>query len=236
MKVPAIKGVIDRRILVNFTVAPAIIQNILPAPFRPKLYKGHAIAGICLIRLKHIRPKGLPGFVGISSENGAHRIAVTWEEQGIAREGVYIPRRDTSSRFNAFAGGRFFPGKHYHARFDVRESGGNYHVAFNSEDETFISIDGSLTGRLNEDSAFENLAAASDFFEAGSAGFSPGGGGLDGLQLQVKEWKVEPLAVTAVRSSFFENREIFPEGSVRFDNALLMRVIAHEWRGIQAPC
>jgi hypothetical protein len=236
MKIPVIKGVLDRRILVNFTVDPLVIQKVLPAPFRPKLYKGQAIAGICLIRLKNIRPKGLPGLVGISSENGAHRIAVTWEENGITKEGVYIPRRDTNSRFNAFAGGRFFPGKHYHAKFDVRESGDHYHVAFNSEDATFISIDGSRTDRLNEDSVFEDLAAVSDFFERGGDGFSPEGNRLDGLQLRLKEWKVEPLAVTAVRSSFFEDREIFPEGSVQFDNALLMRGIEHEWRGISAPC
>lgn len=236
MKIPVIKGVLDRRILVNFTVDPFVIQKILPAPFRPKLYKGHAIAGICLIRLKNIRPKGLPALIGISSENGAHRIAVTWEENGITKEGVYIPRRDTNSRFNAFAGGRFFPGKHYHAKFDVRETGDRYHVAFNSEDETFISIDGSRTDRLNEDSVFDDLAAVSNFFERGGDGFSPDGNRLDGLQLRLKEWKVAPLSVTAVRSSFFEDRDTFPEGSVRFDNALLMRGIEHEWRGISAPC
>jgi len=31
-------------------------------------------------------------------------------------------------------------------------------------------------------------------------------------------------------SSFFENRNNFPEGSITFDNALLMKDIDHEWR------
>src|SRR6187431_165340 len=121
MRIPTIQGIIDRRVLINFTVDPDIIQKIIPQPFRPKNYKGKAIVGICLIRLKHIRPKGLPNFIGISSENGAHRIAVEWSENGETKEGVYIPRRDTSSYLNSLAGGRIFPGRHFHAKFDVKE-------------------------------------------------------------------------------------------------------------------
>ena len=79
MKLPIIQGLIRRRILVNFRVDPAIIQRQLPSRFRPKLHAGSAIAGICLIRLEQIRPKHLPGVLGHSSENAAHRIAVLWD-------------------------------------------------------------------------------------------------------------------------------------------------------------
>ena len=58
MKLPIIEGVINRRILVNFRVEPEVIQKQLPSRFRPKLHAGRAIAGICLIRLEQIRPKG----------------------------------------------------------------------------------------------------------------------------------------------------------------------------------
>src|ERR1700739_2924261 len=112
MRIPVIQGIIDRRILVNFTVDPDVISKIIPKPFSPKIYNGKAIAGICLIRLKNVRPKGLPPFIGIGSENGAHRIAVEWEEDGKMKEGVYIPRRDSSSLFNNLVGGRIFPGRH----------------------------------------------------------------------------------------------------------------------------
>lgn len=109
MKIPTIHGFIDRRILINFTVDPDIIAQIIPAPFIPKIYKGKAIVGICLIRLKDIKPKGLPNFIGVSSENGAHRIAVEWDEGDEVKEGVFIPRRDTSLRLNSVIGGKFFP-------------------------------------------------------------------------------------------------------------------------------
>lgn len=232
MKIPTLQGMIDRRILVNFTVDPMVIQKVVPSPFRPKIYKGKAIAGICLIRLKHIRPKGLPGWIGLSSENGAHRIAVEWTEDGVTKEGVYIPRRDSSSLLNNMAGGRIFPGRHFYARFDVKEEKGHYHVAFKSSDGASISIDASQTADFNSNSIFQNLENASAFFEGGAVGYSPKGDKYEGLQLQTSHWKVEPLKVNAVQSSFFEDEILFPKGAVEFDNALLMTRIQHEWHSV----
>jgi uncharacterized protein YqjF (DUF2071 family) len=60
MRFPKVHGVIRRRLLVNFRVDPGVIQQLLPSPFRPKLQDGHAIAGVCLIRLEDIRPPGVP--------------------------------------------------------------------------------------------------------------------------------------------------------------------------------
>jgi hypothetical protein len=105
MYLPTLEGIIDRRLLVNYRVDPAYLQRLLPAPFRPKLIGGMGIAGICLIRLAHLRPRSLPALIGVSSENAAHRIAVVWDENGVTREGVYNPRRDTASPFNTFVGG-----------------------------------------------------------------------------------------------------------------------------------
>src|SRR5690554_1565673 len=85
MKIPTIHGIIERRMLVNYIAEPNVVERILPKPFRPKLFEGKAIVGICLIRLKNIKPKGFPNFVGVNSENGAHRIAVEWEENGEIR-------------------------------------------------------------------------------------------------------------------------------------------------------
>ena len=56
MRLPTVQGVIDRRILVNYRVDPVVVAKLLPVPFRPQLVNGHSIVGICLIRLKHLRP------------------------------------------------------------------------------------------------------------------------------------------------------------------------------------
>ncbi|GAB3237539.1 DUF2071 domain-containing protein [Hymenobacter seoulensis] len=196
------------------------------------MYKGKAIVGICLIRLKNIKPKGLPNWLGVSSENGAHRIAVEWDEAGKTQESVFIPRRDTSLRLNALVGGRLFPGKHHVATFNVRETGPNYHVGFLSSDQTYISIDAAEVEHFNSESIFQTLENASDFFEKGALGYSPNGNSFDGLQLQTYDWQVKPLAVSEVKSSFFADDAIFPKGSVKFDNALLMTRVEHEWHSV----
>jgi hypothetical protein len=230
MKIPTIHGYIDRRILINYTANPKDVEKILPYPFRPKIYKNKAIVGICLIRLKDIKPKGFPDFLGINSENGAHRIAVEWDEDGEVKSGVYIPRRDTSLQLNTWVGGRIFPGKHYLAKFNVEEQNGNYNIDFKSSDNTEISINAKETLTFNENSIFENLENASDFFEKGDLGYSPNKEKFEGMKLNAYNWKVKPLEVLDVKSSFFEDESIFPKGSIKFDNALLMKSIEHEWK------
>lgn len=235
MNIPTIIGTIDRRILINYQVDKDVLSEYLPSPFRPKLVNDKGVVGICLIRLKNIRPKGLPKIVGISSENGAHRIAVEWTENGTLKEGVYIPRRDTSSKLNSLAGGRIFPGLHHLADFSVNELEGNYSVEFKSDDETFLSIKAKETNEWNADSIFDSLDSASNFFEKGAVGYSPDKieETFEVLELKTYEWKVNPLTVSEVRSSFFEDETVFPRGTVRFDNALLMKSIDHEWKSLK---
>ncbi len=232
MRIQTIQGIIERRILVNFIIEPEFIRKIIPAPFTPKIYNGKAIAGICLIRLKRIRPKGFPEMISISSENGAHRIAVEWTENGVKKQGVYIPRRDSSSALNNLAGGRIFPGKHFHTRFDVEETTNHFRISFNASDNTSVLIDAEKSNHFNQNSIFRNLENASAFFEKGAIGYSPYGDKFEGLELKTYNWKVEPLKVNVAKSSFFENITIFPPGSAHFDNALLMTDIAHEWNYI----
>lgn len=239
MRLPAITGVIDRRILANYRVDADCMAAALPAPFRPQLVDGYAIGGICLIRLKQVRPKLLPIPWGIGSENAAHRIAVEWDADGQSHHGVYIPRRDTNSMLNSFAGGRIFPGVHHHATFTVREDEKTYSVTMASTDGVaHVHVSGSVAPTLAESSVFDSLQSASKFFESGSLGYSDTktDGQFDGLELQCKNWHVDALDIDKIQSSYFEDASRFPPGSVKFDCALLMRNIAHEWHGRPDLC
>jgi uncharacterized protein YqjF (DUF2071 family) len=227
---PTITGIIDRRILINYRIDARALANYLPQPFEPHLVEGHGIAGICLIRLKHIRPKGFPTFIGLSSENGAHRIAVKWKEHGEYRYGVYIPRRDTSSRLNVIASKTVFPSVHYYSPFSIQELGDEYQVSFKNQDGTYLAIQANTTSQFNSNSIFSSIEEVSTFFEEGNTGFSPHHSNCyDELELNTYSWHVQPMEVETVTSSFFENESIFPKGSVVFDNALLMKNIEHEW-------
>ena len=189
MYIPTLEGIIDRRLLVNYRVDPDYLQRLLPDPFRPKRIHGMGIAGICLIRLKQLHPRMLPTPLGFSSENAAHRIAVEWEEHGQYREGVYIPRRDTSSQFNTLMGGRLFPGVHHHASFQVREEDETFSVHMASDDgKTRVTVEAHIASHLHEHSIFTSLEEASEFFEQGSLGYSATNqaGKLDSLELRCR--------------------------------------------------
>jgi hypothetical protein len=193
------------------------------------------MAGICLIRLGGIRPAFLPRIGGLRSENAAHRIAVEWDEDGASREGVFIPRRDTNSLLNRFAGGRLFPGTHHAASFRVWETGDRFKLEMRSVDgAAFVRVLACVTGTLPVGSVFRSIEEASAFFQSGAVGWSPRleAGRFDGLELRCSNWRMEPLAVERVESSFFQNREVFPPGSMEFDCGLLMRGIPHEWRAL----
>lgn len=234
----AIKGIIDRRILVNYRIDPEIMSQYLPRPFKPKIKNGYAIGGICLIRLKNMQPGFTPSFVksGFSSENAAHRMAVEWETCSGLEQGVFVPRRDTNSALNLLAG-KFFPGDYHKAKFLSVEKDKDIHVQVNSYDkEVSLEVKGAISEDFPENSVFADLHDASDFFEAGSIGYSQTAkeGQFDGLDLQCKSWNVKAIDIEISNSSFFSDLNQFPTGSVEFDCALYMQGIEHEWHSLDS--
>lgn len=232
LQLPVMRGMIERRMLINFRCDPLVLARLLPPPFRTKLVNGWGMAGICLIRLGGIRPAFLPELCGLTSENAAHRIAVEWDENGAAREGVFVPRRDTNSLLNRLVGGKIFPGVQHAAKFQVRETNNRFELAMESVDGgAFVRVSARVSDKLPGDSLFGSLAAASEFFRGGALGWSarPTSGEFDGLELDCREWRMENLVVEQVESSFFEDPGLFPPGSGKFDSAFLMRDLAHEW-------
>lgn len=233
MFIDTIHGLIDRRVLLNYRIDPGVLRQVLPLPFRPKVYEGHGIGGVCMIRFKRLRPRFVPAWLGLGSENAAHRIAVEWEQDGETHEGVFIPRRDTNSWFNKALGGIVFPGIFQSSRFEARENNSSVAVRIvRADGGTEISFAGHVTDRLPSTSIFPSLEAAAGFFSLGATGYSAthSDGHYHGMELYSLNWAVSPLAIDEASSCFFDDRERFPQGSVQLDCALLMRDIEHEWR------
>jgi len=233
----AIRGVIDRRMLVSYRIDPECLRPLLPAPFRPQVVDGRAVGTVCMIRLKQIRPRHIPAGLGFASENAAHRLAVEWDDAGETRSGVFIVRRHTSSRWNAWLAGRFFPGAMRRARFDVAEADGCFSLRMESDDaDVRLEFDCRRSSAWPAGSVFPSLEDASRFFERGAVGYScaAGSGAIEGAALRSFSWDVEPLEVNVARSSFFDDRRLFPAGAIELDSAIFMRGIEHEW--VPAGC
>jgi hypothetical protein len=233
MKTPAIRATIQRRILVNYRVDPDALAQVLPAPFRPALVGGLGVAGICLIRLSGVRPSGLPSALGITSENAAHRIAVEWDTPDGPVVGVYIPRRDTSSRWAAALGGRAFPGWQHRARFRVEEHDGSYRVEVSSLDgRVEVVVVARRAAGVMAGSVFESVERASAFFRGAPIGYAatPSAGVFDGVTLAAEGWAIEPLQLDEARSSFFDAPSRFAPGTAVIDSAFLMANLDTTWR------
>jgi Uncharacterized conserved protein (COG2071) len=234
MKMLTMVGTIDRRLLLNYRIDPDVVARLLPRPFRPQQVKGFALGGVCLIRLKGVRPQGLPAMAGLTSEGAAHRFAVEWDDGEGLHRGVYIPRRDSSSWINVAVGGRLFPGAHHRARFAVDESAGAYRVEMKSDDgEVYVQVAAREAPALPGDSVFRAIEEARRFFEEGCVACSDTdrSGEFDALELRCAAFRLSPLDVERVASSFLDDRRLFPMGSVAFDSGFLMRSIEHEWHG-----
>ena len=232
MFLDTIHGIIDRRVLLNYRIDPDVLRRVLPPPFKPNLYRGQGVGGVCMIRFKQLRPRLVPAWLGLASENAAHRIAVQWEQDGEQRQGVFIPRRDTNSWFNKAFGGRFFPGIFQWSRFEPRESNSSISLRIlRSDGGIEIAFFGHVADQLPSTSIFPSLAAAAGFFSLGATGYSATGtsGHYHGMELHSLNWTVLPLAVDQAQSRFFDDRKRFPAGSVELDCALIMRGIEHEW-------
>lgn len=238
MRRPELEGVMERRLLVNFAVDPGWLEERLPSPFRPWLQRGRGVAGLCLIRFAALRPRGLPGCLGLRSENAAHRVAVEWDSAGGTHRGVYVPLRETDSRLTALAGGRLFPGRFRHRRFEVHETTDRWQIALRGpNDELSMAVTAERgRDRLPAGSIFRDKAEASEFFRRGCVGWSDAApkqgsrGRFDGLELVCPEWEVEVVEARDCSAVLLD--EPVDPACARLDHILLMERRAHSWRAL----
>ncbi|GIG00280.1 DUF2071 domain-containing protein [Catellatospora citrea] len=233
---PRVHSEIQRRLLVNYRADPDLVARLLPEPFRPQLVRDAAVVGICLIRLAGTRLPGMPHVTGLpATENGAHRLAVEWDTADGVRGGVFIPRRDSHSRTTVALGGRLYPGWHHRSVFTVAETDTDLRVSFRStDDETSVDVHARITDHLTGSTLFADLDEAARFFRTGADGYSVSRrpGVHEGLRLVSSRWDVEPAQVLHARSSFYDDRRLFPTGTVELDGALVMRHLPVTWQAL----
>jgi hypothetical protein len=215
---------IERRLLVNYRIDPDVLGSLLPNGVRAQIVRGSAVGGVCFLRLAHLRPRSLPSWSGLRTENVAHRFAVEWDGADGVVAGVYVPRRETDSRLAAWSGGRLFPGVYRLARFEVNEHGGDYRIGVQSADgRADVAVRARRTDQLSG-SLFEDIADAVEFFRSAPASLSPNESRscLEGVRLQCDRWAAEPLEIDEMRSAVFDDLAFFPPGTCALDSALVM--------------
>ncbi|MGL6235496.1 MAG: DUF2071 domain-containing protein [Segniliparus sp.] len=199
-----IRGHIKRRLLVNLVADPDEVRPRLPAGLRPHATDAGVVVGCCLLRFDQVRPRPLPGLLGLGFQAAAHRISVEWEtESGATAVGVYVPLRHTDSRVVPLVGGRAFPG--VHERADIRHVQSadriDWTVEAHGADRSFdIAVRTRIHAGAEPVDLCDQIAGAC---VNANIGFSPGhNGALEGVRMVPNRREAREVAVEALESSF----------------------------------
>ncbi len=238
MRLPALYGLIRRRLLVNFRVDAEVMGRFLPAPtVRNSMGAFAPLLAFCPQLAGGDPPRMASAFLLASPARTPSPHRRHWDDSsGHPGDGVFISRRDTVlPPASISGGGRIFPGEHHLADFAVSDEASRISLSIRARDGRMaLQLRAHESDSWPASSCFESLAASSCFFENGSLGYSVTRDcrRLDGIRLQIRDWRVRPLVVEQVESSFFSDESIFPAGSVTFDHALVMRDLSHEWHQV----
>ena len=230
MRAPALRGRIDRRISVFYRLDPMAARSLLPAPLRPRLVRGWALGGVCILRLARMRPRMLPIPLGLASELAWHRIAVEWEEEGRPMHGHYLLRSETDSRLAPFPGARLVPSPDDCTRIEVRSSDAALTARVESGDGTTdLDLAASL-GSWRSDALFKSANAARASIASGHVVWDGDEQGeLEGVELRSTGGTAQGLEVVRLASTWFDDRARFPLGAATLDCAIVVRDADHEW-------
>jgi hypothetical protein len=225
----SVRTVIDRRFLLTVRMDPRAVQRLLPGGLRPRLVDGSAVGGICFLRLRDLHPAGL-AVPGVITENVAHRFAIMRDDTEDSEPGVYVPRRDTSSRVAALLGGRLIEGELSRAKFEVHDTGSR--LCINVVGRCGLEIQVSAHATVaSTSSLFRTVEEESHFYQDASIAYSPNRRRrvIEAVELESERWTGTPMQVEHFCSSVFEDVEIFPRGSWSLDSAMLVRNVRAQW-------
>lgn len=231
MNGPQVVGLIERRVLVDHLVDPALARSLVPDGFELNLVHGQAVVGLCLIRLTHLRPAPLPASIGVTIEAVAHRISVLGPLDGGRAPGVYVPRRDTSSFAAVVLGGRVFPGVHGPAT--IRSQGGDRRAEVQASCGDGAAIDVAVVGRPTEGSLGGRHQAMFDLHRSELVAWSPRrrGSGLDLAVMTCHRFDATPVEVLRAESSWLSACPGFGPDVLGSPSALIMEHIPVTWAG-----
>lgn len=220
MSTPFIRGTFERTLLINYRVDPDVLREMLAPTLRPLRVSGHALAGIAFVRVADLRPRFLPGWLGIRSENALHWIGVEADTADGPVSGAWIARCDTDSRLS-HVGGRLFGADGRHARFEVSETPCQVRAIMQSDDgAVHIDVEAGVSSGLPRSSVFATASDAAAVFLQDRR--------IASLRSEHVQSEAETLRVTRLGSSYFDDTARFPSGSVELDSAVILRGVRRE--------
>lgn len=232
MHTPPLRGRCKWRALFAWKLDPVVARRLVPAPLRPKLVQGHALAAVDTMGLQGLRPRMVPGPLGLSLGLCSHLIAAEWKDGQRYRDVLYVIRRDVDVHVLGRAGGLLLPGKSHGARIQSNEGLSDISIACHSLDgECQLDLAGHIGARWSSQALFASPAAMMEVLgnrSGGRVAYDEAGKGTL-IELEAKPECAEPLTLDRAHSSLFDGG-LVPEGSAELEAGVLLRNLVCVWR------
>jgi len=201
-------GDIDRCWLFAFRIPAAQLMARVPQPLELVTYGGYGFINVVVSELSHMRPLGLPAFVGMRYRHVAYRTYVRFHppnEQAI--EGLYFFRSDADSALIVRAGNLLTDFQFNLAAIEIEESRSRLAIHIASETAPGLArLDRDIKPDLSEGSPFAELAAAEAFLKYKPAGISVKQQEVNVLRITRDEaaWRARPVHVIEAEFEFLK--------------------------------
>jgi hypothetical protein len=231
MHSPPLRGRCPRRALFTWRIDPVAARRVVPAPLRPKILHGAAIGAVDWIRLERLRPRLIPGPLGLSMEMCTHLIPAEWDDNGVRRDVLYVLRRDVQVSGLGRAAGLLLPGHPNPASIKAIDEDTQVQVSAASKDGVCqLELGGVLAGQWQNSPLFSSGKHLMHVLGNQAGGFlafdENGDGAL--IELEAHPELAEPLDVLQHHSSLFDGG-ILPKGAAQPDAAVVLRNLVCLW-------
>jgi uncharacterized protein YqjF (DUF2071 family) len=231
------KALFRNYFLVNFAVAPDVLQALLPPPLTPALHNGSAFLAVVIADMDRMRPAFLPHFLGVNYRQVAYRAIVECEGE----RGVYFLRSDAGSDLMCRLGNLMSDFRFHFADISHQknETVFRYDLTSYSEDPADIHalFDLSQSSHtLPPTSRFASLPEAQKFLVELYTAFV-----VHGPRVKIRTLRVErgnlDIAVVPDRTQVYEFMQCsaaFPEGSATVDSIFYIGTLPYYWHRLKS--
>jgi uncharacterized protein YqjF (DUF2071 family) len=231
------KALFRNYFLVNFAVAPEVLQALLPTPLTPALHNGSAFLAVVIADMDRMRPAFLSRVLGVSYRQVAYRAIVECEGE----RGVYFLRSDADNDLMCRLGNLMSDFRFHFADIahEQSETAFRYDLTSYSEDPADIHALFDLTQTshtLPPTSRFASLPEAQKFLVELYTAFV-----VNGPHVKIRTLRVErgALDITVVPDrtqvyEFMQCSPAFPEGSASIDSIFYIGTLPYYWHRLKA--
>ncbi len=228
----AVKAFFESSLVLTFAVPKKQLENFIPECLELDLFQDElAFVAMAMVQTKHLRPKGLPRFLGSNFFLIGYRVFVRYTDRnGKNRRGLYILKSETDKQKMELLGSIF---THYdYSTTEISQIVTENQTEISSAKSKFkivIENDSAAEKSLPVDSPFPNWQTARKY--AGPLPFTFTFNRekkevliIEGVR---QNWIPQPVAVVEYKISFLDDLHL---KNPKLANAFIIKNIPYQWK------